>query len=278
MTLPPWFKPPSEITCPICGAKVQIRRQKNSQFLLKPCCTNCGWNVTRARRDFLNQIRQIVLIATFVGVYFWAVSGARFVALFAAGWMLIGMGSSLVTQVRSLPRSQAAPIVPPLAGIADVGTVTLKTVRPRWNIAFDALIVVASVIAILLLPRELDPARRRLPGIRHELVFVILTAIFAAYQLGAHGIVVFRLVRSIWLEQHLARRAMTARGRITGSNSGIIKYEFLDYSNRLLHGSGRDYTLGLYEDMALAVLYDPDDPSQNMPVVGLQFHQQSAAT
>jgi hypothetical protein len=37
------------------------------------------------------------------------------------------------------------------------------------------------------------------------------------------------------------------------------------------------YSLGLYEDMVLAILYDPDDPSQNMPMVALQFHRQTAA-
>ena len=67
------------------------------------------------------------------------------------------------------------------------------------------------------------------------------------------------------------------KGRIIESDSGTVKYEFLDYANHSLCGAGRDYTLGLYEDMPLSVLYDPDDPSLNMPVVGLQFHRQHEA-
>jgi len=164
-----------------------------------------------------------------------------------------------------------------LAGIADVGTATLDAMTPRLKVIFEGLIVAASGIAIVFMPRELDPARRRLPGVRHELLFVALMTTFVAYQLGVHAIVFFRLVRSIWLERHLAKRAMTGTGRIIESNSGTIKYEFLDYASHLLRGAGRDYTMGLYEDMAFSVLYDPDDPALNMPVVGLQFHHQRGA-
>jgi hypothetical protein len=107
---------------------------------------------------------------------------------------------------------------------------------------------------------------------------VVFTTVFAAYQLGIHGILFFRLVRSIWSERHLAKRAMTGKGRIIQSSSGTIKYEFLDYTSLLRHGAGRDYTMGLYEDMPVSVLYDPDDPSLNMPVVELQFHRTTRST
>jgi len=70
---------------------------------------------------------------------------------------------------------------------------------------------------------------------------------------------------------------MTGNGRIIDSNSGTIRYEFLDYTSRLLYGVGRDYTLGLYEDMPISVLYDPDNPSLNRPIVALQFHRQCGA-
>lgn len=188
-----------------------------------------------------------------------------------AGWMLIVMGAPIVTNLRRLPASR------PAAGVADVGAVTLDVVRPRLNIIFGALIAGASAISILFLPRELDPARRRLPAVRHELLLVILTTVFAACLIGVHGVLFFRLVRSTWLERHLTKRAMTGKGRIIESNSGTIRYEFLDYASRLLRGAGRDYTMGLYEDRPLSLLYDPDDPSLNMPVVGLQFHRQRGA-
>ena len=130
-----------------------------------------------------------------------------------------------------------------------------------------------SATAILFLPRELNPARRALPKLPHELLFVILTTMFAAYQLSIHAVLLLRLVHSIRLERHLAKRAMIVKGRIVDSKSGRIEYEFLDYSSHLMYGAGRDYTMGLYEDMPLAVLYDPDDPSLNMPMAGLQFHR-----
>jgi hypothetical protein len=198
--------------------------------------------------------------------------------LFVGGWMLIVMGVPILMHLRRLPPSRPAPSLQPLAGIADLGTVKLDTVTPRLNIILEALIVVASAIAILFLPRELDPARRRLPLVRHELLFVVFTTAFAAYQFGIHGILFFRLVRSLWLERHLAKRAMTGKGRIIQSSSGTINYEFLDYTSLLRHGAGRDYTMGLYEDMLVSVLYGPDDPSLNMPVVGLQFHRTTRTT
>lgn len=268
-----WPKPPHEIICPVCGAKVLVRWDKNSQYQPKPYCDSCGWNVTRARKHFLAQVRQIVIMAALFAVCAWAVTDIKWAIFFIGGSMLIVMGVPILMHFRRLPPSRPAPSLQPLAGITDLGTVTLDTVTPRPNIILEALIVVASAIAILFLPRELDPARRRLPLVRHELLFVIFTTVLAAYQLGIHGTLFFRLVRSIWLERHLAKRAMTGRGRIIQSSSGTIKYEFLDYTSRLRHGAGRDYTMGMYEDMPLSVLYDPDDPSLNMPVVGLQFHR-----
>jgi hypothetical protein len=273
----PWSKPPDTITCPVCRTKVRVRWNKNSQFQLKPFCDSCGWNVTRARRHFLAYLWQIVMYAPLVAVFAWAMSGIMWVALLMAGWMLIIMATPIITNLRRLPPSRPAPPLPPLAGIADVDTVTLEVMRPRLNVILEGLVVIASGIAIVFLPRELDPARRRLPGVRHELLLVALSTVFAAYQLGLHGAMFFRLVRSLWLERHLAKRAMTGKGRIVESKSGTIKYEFLDYASQLLRGAGRDYSLGLYEDMPLSVLYDPDEPSLNMPAVGLQFHRQRGA-
>jgi len=273
----PWSKPPREITCPVCGAKVQVHRDKNRQFQPKPYCNNCGWNVARARKRLLALILQNVLIAVLAAVYGWVMTGTWWIMPFFAGWMLIVMGVPIITHLRRLPQSRPTPPLQPLEGIADLGNATLDATTPRLNIILEGLIVVALTIAILFVSRELDPTQRRWPGVRHELLFVIFTTIFAAYQIAVHGIQFFRLVRSIWLEHHLAKRALMGKGRIIESDSGTVKYEFLDYTNHSLCGAGRDYTLGLYEDMPLSVLYDPDDPSLNMPVVGLQFHRQHEA-
>ena len=269
-----WAKPPREISCPVCGAKALVRWNKNSQYQPKPYCDSCGWNITRARKHFLAQVRQIVIVAALFATCAWAVTDLKLFGLFLGGGILIVIGAPIIMQFRRLPPSRTAPPLQALAGIAELGTVTLDTVTPRLNIVLEGLIVVASAIAILFLPRELDPAQRRLPVVRHQSLLLMLTLLFAAYQFSVHGILLFRLVRSIWLERHLAKRAMSGKGRvIERRDSGTIKYEFLDYTSRLRLGAGRDYTLGLYEDMPLSVLYDPDDPSLNTPVVGLQFHR-----
>jgi len=274
----PWSKPPREITCPVCGANVPVPRDKNSQFHPKPFCGACGWNITRARRDCLASLRQLVIIAALFAVYIWAMTGNRWMILLMLGWILIAMGGPVIRRFQRLPPSRPTPPLQALTGIADVGTVALEAVTPRLNLILEGLIIVVMGVAIVFLPREFDPAQRRLPGVRHQLLFVILTTMFVTYQLCVHGILFVRLARSIWLERHLAKRAMTGKGRIIASNSGTIKYEFLDYASHLLRGAGRDYTMGLYEDMHLSVLYDPDDPSLNMPVVGLQFHRQRGAS
>ena len=270
----PWSKPPSEITCPKCGAKVPVRRNKNSQFQPKPYCDVCGWNVERSRRNLFAQIRQFAVTAVLFAAYAWAISGKSWFMLVAAAWMLGFMGFPIIAQLRRLPASiPTPPPSQPPTGFADLGTVTLEVVAPRLNIIVEALIIVAVTAAILFLPRELNPAHRRLPAARHERLFVILTIAFAAYQLVVHGIQFLRLVRAVWLEQHLAKRALAGKGRISESNSGTITYEFMDYTNRLHGGRGRDYTLALYEDMPLTILYDPDQPRFNVPLVGLQFHR-----
>jgi hypothetical protein len=270
----PWSKPPLEIICPACGAKVPILRDKSRQFAPKPYCGNCGWNVLRARRHLLVQVGRTLIAATLMSAYAWAVTGMKAGMFLVGGWILIVMVLPIIERLRHLPPSRPTPPYPPLGGITDLSTVTLEAAAPRLNILIEGLIVLASAIVILLLPRELDPLQRRFPGIKHEVVFVVLMTSFISYELVAHGMEFLRLVRSIWLENHLAKRAMTVKGRITASDSGKISYEFLDYTSRLLKGMGRDYTFELYEDMPLSVLYDPDKSSLNMPVVGLQFHRQ----
>jgi hypothetical protein len=270
----PWFKPPREIICPICGARVLVDWDKSHQFEPKPYCDHCGWNVKRARRHFLVEIGQFVISATLMAVMAWAVTGMRWGVVMVCGWVLVFMGAPIIKRFCHLPPSRSVPPLQPLAGIAYVSRATLEAVTPRLRIIIEGLIVVLSAAAIVFLPRDLDPGLRRFPGIRHQLLFVILVTVFAAYQLGWHSIELFRLVRSIGLERHLAQRAMIGEGRVIESKSGRIRYEFLDYASQGLRGAGRDYTLGLYEDMPLSVLYDPDNPSVNMPVVGLQFHRQ----
>src|ERR1700730_5215366 len=129
----PWFKPPDTITCPVCGAKVRVRWDKNSQFQPKPFCDSCGWNVAQARRHFLAYVRQIVIYAPLVAIFAWAVTGIKWGALLMAGWMLVVMAIPIITNLRRLPPSSPAPPLPPLAGIADVRTVTLDAMRPRLN-------------------------------------------------------------------------------------------------------------------------------------------------
>ncbi|MBV9147515.1 MAG: hypothetical protein JO065_16495 [Acidobacteria bacterium] len=267
----PWSKPPAEITCPICGARLQVPRDKNNQFLLKPHCDSCGWNVARARRQLLRQIGQNVAFAAIFALYAWAITDTKWSTPFVGGWVLMAMGYPIFSQLRRLPRDRPAPRLEALSGIADFRAVTLETTRPRLNLLVEGAIVVGSAAAILFLPRELNPARRAFPKVPHELLFVILTTLFAAYQLTIHAVLFVRLIRSIRLENHLAKRAMMVKGRVTESNSGLIRYEFLDYSSQLIKGSGRDYTLGLYEDMPLPVLYDPDDSSLTCRWLGCSF-------
>ena len=273
----PWSKPPSEITCPKCGAKVPVRRNKNSHFQPKPYCDVCGWNVERARKNLFAQIRQFAITAALFAAYTWAITGEVWIMLLMAVWVAGFMGFPIIRQFRRIPASRPAPPPQPLTGFADLNTVTLEVVVPRLNIIVEALITVAATAAIFFLGRELNPAHRKFPGARHQLLLIALTIVFAAYQLIAHGTRLLRLIRAVWLERHVANHAVKANGRINESSSGTITYEFLDYANRTHHGSGRDYTMALYEDMPVTVLYDPDHPQFNVPLVGLQFHRLRAA-
>jgi hypothetical protein len=201
------------------------------------------------------------------------VSGIKLSPPIFVGFVLIVLAIPFISNPRRIPPDRPSPPLPPLAAIADVNTVMLDSATPRLRVIMEGFVAVAAAAALVSLPRELDPTLRRLPVGRHAFLLFALTTIFLLYQLGFHGTLFVRLVRAISLERHLAKRSMTGRGRVTQSESGSIKYEFLDYRSHSLCGTGRDYTMGLYEDMPLSVLYDPDNPSLNMPVVGLQFHR-----
>ncbi len=270
-----WSKPPSEITCPKCGANVPVRRNKNSSFQPKPYCTACGWNVERARGHLIASLKQFVLVAAFFAAYMWTVSDQMWIALAFGTLMLLGMGGAILTELRRLPAPQPTPpLSQPLTIPGDLRNVSLQFTIPRLNIVANLLIVLAATAMIFFIPRELNPAHRRLPTARHELLFVLLTVVLAAYQIVGHGIEIYRLIRAIWVEQHLAAGALMASGRITHWESGaVITYEFLDYASRLQTGKARDLTMALYEDMQMRALYDLDRPWLNIAVVGLQFHR-----
>ena len=85
-----------------------------------------------------------------------------------AGWILIVVGLPIASRLHRLPSSRAAPPHQPLATIADLDTTKLEAMAPRLNLMLEGLIVVAFVAAILFLPTELNPARRRLPGVRQR--------------------------------------------------------------------------------------------------------------
>jgi hypothetical protein len=177
---------------------------------MKPYCDRCGWNVARARRHCLNQLQYVVVSAAVMAVFAWAVIDMNWSVPLIVGWVLVLMALPIVKGLRRLPPPRTVPPLPSLSGIADLSPVTLDVVTPRLNIIFEGLIVVAATVAMLFLPRELDPAQRKLPLIRHELLLVTLVTMFVVYQFIAHGMELFRLVRSIWLERHLAKRALIA--------------------------------------------------------------------
>ena len=268
-----WPKAPSEITCPRCGAKVSIPSSKRNGPQSKPYCAVCGWNVERARTFLSAQLKQSVIIAALFAAYVWALTGEAWMVLLTAVWMLVVIGIPIVSRLRGLPPTRPAPVLEPLTGFAHLENADLEGITPRLDVAVEALIILVATAAIVFFPSELNRHRQVLPQARHDLLLVVITIGFIAYQLVGHAVAFYRLLRALWMEQQLAGRAMRGIGRIIDSSSGMITYEFLDYGNSLQRGKGRDYTCALYEDMPVTVLYDPEQPWLNLPAAGLQFHR-----
>jgi len=104
---------------------------------------------------------------------------------------------------------------------------------------------------------------------RYALYF---TYLYLGWSLVTHVAVAVRLGRDWIAESHLVRQAEMTMGRIIGQSRGRITYIFRDALNNMRRGTGADKTGVLFEDMQVAVLYDPESPAWNLPFTRLNFH------
>jgi hypothetical protein len=105
----------------------------------------------------------------------------------------------------------------------------------------------------------------------------VVVAAFVLYLLF-HAVPAIRFVRRLSWEWKLIRSGEVSVGRIfeqSPSNQGWgdISYEFSDARGNQWKGQGVDPTRMLYENMEVAVLFNPEAPEQNTALIGLTFHR-----
>jgi hypothetical protein len=122
------------------------------------------------------------------------------------------------------------------------------------------------------------PELERLRGwARFGIMRNIAVAGFVMYLLF-HAVSAVRFVRRLSWEWKLVRSGEVTVGRIfkqSPSDQGWadISYEFSDARGTQWKGQGVDPSRMLYENMEVAVLFNPEAPEQNATLIGLTFHR-----
>lgn len=264
-------RPLKDVSCPLCGAKaVYVAR--------KACCASCGWNIDAVRRYWWRVVGKGILGFCLMLLFWYAPLSespsheSKWIVLLPTIFglaMLVGW----IAELRALPKVAVQPRSAPEPEFRILPRSRLQR-KPIDGWVLREIISVPMIIFFIawFLPHELE----HWPSFSGK-AFVLFIYVYFAYALVAHALEVVRLGREWLAEAHLVRRAEATMGRVVDQTPfdqvpNRIKYVFRDGFNHLQRGSGKDYSDQLFEGLQVAVLYDPDDPTWNLPASGLNFH------
>lgn len=272
--------------CPLCHSQTSLANRV-------PYCAQCGWNRDKAIATLQANVKMIpfafVLFAAFMLVAIvTSRRGIPPVLLILFGLPILVFAFSIASVRRTLNKLRALPApTSPLAAqsrgssAANAGAPTfepspqdqaiLRTSRPRQihmatygklSVAFALLAVVAFEVP---LGTHLLAVWTRTPSfMSFEPKFWVMAAAAALLLL-----IPFWLWRNQAKECDLLENGEVAMGRVirqwnSGRNSSSIEYTFKDFEGHEQKGVGIDYTMKLFEGMAVPVFYDCDNPKRKI--------------
>jgi hypothetical protein len=245
----------------------------------KPYCSYCGWNLERAKETERKALKQapwtlLLFIAFFVALGYVSKSGFSlfpflFLSLFIAGYVIVWRKLRLLesSHPAGAYTSAATGI---LADRQDLQNITgsfqylqnlnrprpvrLKPVPRIISIAFPLSIVLIAILGYQMV--RLSPLKDLIPILFVSLIWSTI------------GIMTIRTARR---DRRLLSDGEFAVGIITSQElSGgkhrrsTIRYQFKNAAGLLVEGEGTDDSRHLYEDMQIAVFYDPAHASENV--------------
>lgn len=273
----------STITCPRCGSPIQQRRFLN--IASKPFCSRCGWNLQRAEAALATKGTVVMLLP--IGVLavllfaVFSISKTRapaFIFILLVFFVLIALGPlwsyysthKAIAAAKYTVNPDLAQAQPPLDPSLQMLQTLPRPRRVRFSFRGSSAAVAVMLASILVFIGVIlaTANARHVPndrgGFAMFLPMVFLLTVFAAII----AIPLFRAKRDLPLlrDGELAFARVIAQQTVQQGKSSYsrIDYEFKTTSGETICNSCRDLTGSVFEDMTIAVFYDPLNPSKNI--------------
>jgi hypothetical protein len=250
-------KPIREIHCPWCGTPAVFAARQ-------PYCPNCHWRLEKARR---------ALEPEWVGTIFFLGWCAFIAYAFAHSWIFFLLGGGLVVghaiynlrTLRALPQSR--PGTQTLHKPVSPGqNLTLNAVRngADYSWAFALLAPGFAIAGLVSLVYTLHTMRTG-PFDWGRLRDLIGPGIFTL--IG--GVGTWEVVKHRLRNEKILKYWVCVMGVVTEATSDGLRYRFCDLARVEHEGSAREYSGEYYEDMEIPVMYERENPKNNLPVSAL---------
>jgi len=267
----------AKISCPACHIQATKVSLTNGY---KYYCPYCGWNVEVARTALRSTIRKsywmlglaaaISLLALIGNRASWGIAAAVALAFGGLPAFWISRARHDLGRLGNVRKPAGAEAMPPASPTESQSWSLLTSLpRPRrlklsWRGRAYALIaLVGGPIALYWMTMDIREGLR-LGGSDHS----------GAWSLAVAGAVVcfymLRFVHARLRERRLLAEGATATGYVisqeTNRYSQSIAYRFQDAGGRTFTARCADPSRSLYEGMTTPVFYDPNQPTQSIPL------------
>jgi hypothetical protein len=269
----------TKIFCPKCGQASLA----DAEFIgrSKPYCLSCSWNipvVIATLRDRRKQTLWAILIFTAFFSLFSFFSGSvlgLFPLLFVGGILAV-FGIHTQKKIKIL-EAYTQPVLQPnppklssdssvslfpdaaferLRFLSKPRAVRFKTVPKIISFAFPILFILLTVTLFLHL--QTNPLASSLFNHIPGTIIVFGFCIFILAQAQKH--------RRLLAEGDLAIATIISQSFQGRNQRSAITYEFTDASGRRIQSGATDNSRTLFEEMRVAVFYNPDNPFENIPL------------
>jgi len=264
----------ADVLCPKCGN--EAIGGSGLWSTSKPYCSFCGWNVDRAKETQLKSLKDMPWTLLFFAGFFVVVgflsksTFALFPFLFLSA-LVVGHAFVSWRKLRQLGSSPSAVAYTSAASrvLADRQTLYLQSLQKPRRVRLKPVPRIISIVfplTAVLIAIFGYAAVRRSDRLQDLVPFLFFAFIFAV--IGLMTIQAARRDRRLLREGEFAIATVTSQQIVGGGKNrrSAIRFQYKTAAGLLVEGKATDDTRSLYEDMEIAIFYDPLNPLESVPL------------
>ena len=252
-------KPIRDISCPRCGT-LAVFAERN------PYCPKCHWNLEKTRRTLRPTIPGTLWLVVWFAFAIYVVKAPWFFLLFAVGAVVYG-GIKTFRAWQSLPKITAEQLASRALVAPPVRQLEFSATRKSGDYSYLLLLIPPLFVVI---GASMFPWTRLVPYFHQspnwsQLWDVALPGFFMA----VGSTVGFKLLKQRYAMKKVLRVPVCVWGVVTQATEDGLRYRFRDLIGVEYTGDGNEYSGDYYEEMEVPVVYERDNPKNNLPVSAL---------